>query len=136
MSDSPPVDSRWWYVVAAATVYEAVVLAALFVVVPLLLLGAVGVGLADPVAALGLSAVALFVLVVPLLLLGMLLALLFPVAIYLDAEAVADADCGWAPDSFLYGLLGAAGLVAGGAPIQPIVGLYYLYRRHQHAGVP
>ena len=89
-----------------------------------------------PVAAVGLSAVAVTALVVPILLLGMLLAVFFPVAIYLDAEAVADAGVGWDPDPFLYGLLGAAGLFAGGAPVQPVLGLYYLYRRHEHVGTP
>ena len=136
MSDSAPITSRWWYVVAAATVSEAVVLVALLLAVPLILLGALSVATVDPVAAVGLSAVAVTALVVPILLLGMLLAVFFPVAIYLDAEAVADAGVGWDPDPFLYGLLGAAGLFAGGAPVQPVLGLYYLYRRHEHVGTP
>jgi hypothetical protein len=90
----------------------------------------------EPPLALGLSVAGVALLVVPLVLLGLLLALLFPFAIYADAAAVADADVGWDPDPFLYGLLGAVGLFAGGAPVQPAVGLYYLYRRHQHVGTP
>ncbi|MFB6119980.1 MAG: hypothetical protein ABEJ68_02555 [Halobacteriaceae archaeon] len=136
MPDSAPVSSRWWYVVAVTTVYDVLVFAALLLLLPLVLLAALGAAPGDLPVALGLSMAAVLAIVVPLALLGMLLALLFPVAIYADAEAVAAANLDWDPDPFLYGLLGVAGLFSGGAPVQPVLGLYYLYRRHQHVGTP
>jgi hypothetical protein len=65
---------------------------------------------------------------------GVVLSLAFPVAIYLDAEAVADARGDWQPDPALYGLVGLAGVVA--QPLQVPLAVYYLYKRHESIGRP
>lgn len=135
------VDSRWWLVVAAAAAFWAVAyaLGVLFALVAVLGVfgGAfVGGGHGFPVpflpGAFGLAAV----LIVPLVLVGLLVSLLLPVALYLDSEAVGRAGVGWEPDPVLYAIAGVVGLFAQGLPIQPAVALYYLYRRHEHVGVP
>jgi hypothetical protein len=130
------VTSKWWYVVAAGTVYGVVAAAVFVAMVPFLFALVLGTGPSDPALAFGLTATTLALVAVPLALLGTALAIAFPLAIYLDAEAVADADLDWSPDPVLYGVVGVVGLFAGGTPIQPAVGVYYLYRRHQHVGRP
>ena len=61
--------------------------------------------------------------------------IMLPVALYMDARQVAQADLDWEPDPTLYGILGLLQFF-----VTPIVGffvsLYYLYRRHEHLGVP
>lgn len=137
------VDSRWWLVVAAAAAFWAVAyaLGVLFALVAVLgVFGGAfvggGHGFPFPLpffpGAFGLAAV----LIVPLVLVGLLVSLLLPVALYLDSEAVGRAGVGWEPDPVLYAIAGVVGLFAQGLPIQPAVALYYLYRRHEHVGVP
>ena len=134
------VDSRWWLVVAAAAAFWAVAYAigALFALVAVIGVfgGAFVGGYGGPVSflpgAFGLAAV----LIVPLVLVGLLVSLLLPVALYLDSQAVGRAGVGWEPDPVLYAIAGVVGLFAQGLPIQPAVALYYLYRRHEHVGVP
>lgn len=143
---SERVDSRWWLVVAAAAAFWAVayVLGALFALIAFLgvfggaFFGSMGPGHGFPLplpffpGGFGLAAL----LILPLALLGLLVSLLLPVALYLDAEAVGRADVGWTPDPVLYAIAGVVGLFAQGLPIQPAVALYYLYRRHEHVGEP
>lgn len=139
------VESRWWLVVAAAAVFWVlayVVGVFLFLTVLLGVLGGAAVGpfghLGGPghVGGFPVGFGLLLLVVIPLALLGLALGLLLPVALYIDAEAVARADVGWDPDPVLYAIVGVVGLFAQGVPVQPAVALYYLYRRHQHVGTP
>lgn len=132
------VDSRWWYWIVA---YPVV---ALLIIPAILVLG--GVALApffaispDPQPAVGVV-VGLLGIAIALLLLVTLLASLavfvvFPVALYMDARVVSKADYEWKPDPVVYGLLGVLQFV-----VTPLIGLlvalYYLFRRHEHLGVP
>jgi hypothetical protein len=138
-AERPPPDSRWWYWVAALPVYFVVAAVAGFVVSIVAFVAAVtGASAMEPgigaPTTIGLGVAGVFVVVLLLVGVGMLLTLLFPVAIYLDADAVADTAGDWDPDPVLYGLLGLAGVVA--QPLQAPLAVYYLYRRHQSAGVP
>jgi hypothetical protein len=140
-SPQVPADSRWWYWVAAVPAFYVVATAAGFLfgmlAFALAVTGATGVqygvgpGIGAPVGA---GFFGVFVLFVLLFAVGGLLSLLFPVAVYLDAEAVADTAGDWAPDPELYGVLGLVGVVA--QPLQAPLGVYYLYKRHQSEGVP
>ena len=139
--DSPAdrVDSNWWYVVALMPVlsllgflvFSWVAAAAVFSFG----FGAVGGGMMGP----GMVAAPLMVLFVPLFLLGTVgtaLTVLFPVAVYLDAKAVAAADVGWDPDPTLYALVAVVGIVATAFLLDLLLSGYYLYRRHQYVGTP
>ncbi|MFB6072903.1 MAG: hypothetical protein ABEJ88_08040 [Halobacterium sp.] len=132
-------DSRWWYWVAAVPVYyvlaSVVGVAAGVFAFAFALAGGGLVG--DPVAvgAFGVGGGLAFVAVVLLLVgLGMLLSVVFPLAIYLDADAVRASGGDWRPDATLYGLLGLAGVVA--QPLQVPLAVYYLYKRRQFQGRP
>ena len=123
------VDSRWWYWIAAVPVYFALTLAFGALLVPVFLLGfAFDAGVA----------VALFAVVggVFVALPGLALAVLFPVAVYVDARAVSAADVGWNPDPALYGLVALAGVLVTAFTVSVPLALYYLYRRHGAVGVP
>ena len=97
MSTSAP-DSRWWYLVLAVPVYYVLATVLGFVVgfaaFVAALTGAGGAGPGGPGAgaevAVGFGVVGVVVLVLLLFLVGLALTLAFPVAIYFDAEAVAD----------------------------------------------
>jgi len=144
---SPSVDSNWWYWVAAVPLYWVVASVAGFafaiVAIVFALTGAglgAGVGsvAGEPTvgigAGLGLAGLALVAVAILLAFAGMVVSLVFPVAVYLDAEAVTDAGGDWQPDPALYGLLGLAGIVA--QPLQVPLAVYYLYKRHESVGRP
>lgn len=133
------VDSRWWYWIAA---YPIV----LFLFIPVMMFGVVF--LLMPFAFMGpdpgapalpvfgvLFALPVMFLLFTVLLVTFAVIVMLPVALYLDARKVAQADLEWQPDPFLYGILGVLQVIA-----TPIIGLivsiYYLYRRHEHVGVP
>jgi len=133
------VDSRWWYWVAAVPLYwvASSVLGFAFALVAFAFaLTGAGIGHAGGMPGLGFGFGALGFVGFALLLVaaGMVLSLAFPVAIYLDAEAVADARGDWQPDPALYGLVGLAGVVA--QPLQVPLAVYYLYKRHESVGRP
>ncbi|WP_433628863.1 hypothetical protein [Halomicrococcus sp. NG-SE-24] len=132
--DAPTVDSRWWYVVAATPLVFVVtwILGIWFFGLALF---SVGLGGGEPFLFGPFAIVAVFVaLFVGLLVTAMLV--LFPVAIYLDAEAVNRAGVGWQPDSVLYALVAAISAVATGFTLAIPLALYYLWQRHEHVGVP
>ncbi|MFB6269705.1 MAG: hypothetical protein ABEH83_07160 [Halobacterium sp.] len=140
---SPPPDSRWWYWVAALPVYFVLATVVGFAIgvaaVALALTGATtvqhGVWMEMPMGAgAGIGFVLVMLAVMVLASIGMLLSLLFPVAIYLDADAVAATTGDWTPDPMLYGLIGLAGVIA--QPLQVPLAVYYLYKRHESEGVP
>lgn len=134
------VDSNWWYWVASVPVYWVVATVAGFAIGLLAfafaLTGAAGFGYMGgmPGAGFGLGAFGFVAVAVLLAFAGMVVSLVFPVAVYLDAEAVADARRDWQPDPALYGLLGLAGVVA--QPLQVPLAVYYLYKRHESVGRP
>ncbi|MUV61543.1 hypothetical protein [Halobacterium sp. CBA1126] len=132
-------DSRWWYWVAAVPVYYVVGTVLGFLVgLAAFVFALTGAGTMNPEMGVpmgvGFGFAGVFLLVVVLAGVGLLLSLAFPLAIYYDATAVADAPGQWNPDPALYGLLGLAGLVA--QPLQVPLAVYYLYRRHDSVGVP
>ncbi|WP_224333281.1 hypothetical protein [Haloprofundus halobius] len=130
------VDSNWWYWIAAVP--------ALFVVsmgfgVSAFFLALLGVGL-DIAGFMGLVSAGfglLFFLVASLLaLVSLVVAVLFPVAIYVDARAVEEADLGWSPDPVLYVLGAAFAVLATNFLLSVPLSVYYLYKRHEAVGRP
>ena len=133
------VDSKWWYWVAAVPLYwvaSSVLGLAFGLVAFAFALTGAGIGHAGGMPGLGFGFGALgFVgLAFLLVAVGLVLSLVFPVAAYLDAEAVADAGGDWQPDPALYGLVGLAGVVA--QPLQVPLAVYYLYKRRESVGRP
>ena len=131
------VDSNWWKAVAAAGAFFvlAYVVGVLFFLVAFgtFVFGAAAGGPPELfVGGFGL----LLVFVVLFALVGLAFSLLLPVALYLDARAVDEANVGWHPDPTLYAIVGVVGLFAQGVPIQPAVAFYYLYKRRQAVGTP
>lgn len=130
------VDSRWWYWIAAVPVYFLLTLVLSLFAVGLFFLGF----LFDLAGGGGLGTVGvttLFVLgAVFVALPGLVLAVLFPVAMYVDAKAVRYASVGWDPDPVLYGLVAAVGVVVTNFVVSVPLAVYYLYRRHQAVGTP
>ena len=125
------VESRWWYWIAAVPVYFAFSLVFGGLLFGVVFLGFwIDVGLA--VSGLFVFAVAAFFLALP----GLLLSVLFPVAVYVDARAVSEADVGWTPDPTLYGVVALAGVLVTAFTVSVPMALYYLYRRHEAVGVP
>ena len=124
------VDSNWWYWIAAP--------------IPLFVLSLVGgalffVGfLLDTFLTGGLLAVGAMVVFGGLAaLVGLVLSVLFPIAVYIDARALSDApESTWSPDPVLYGLVALAGVVVTAFTVSVPFGLYYLYRRHEAVGTP
>lgn len=140
-SGQPPldaVDSRWWYwivayLVATVLFVPLVVLAVLAVVAPVFIAGP---GTGSTIGApLGLLFVLFALIAFGVAVLALVVAVMLPVALYLDARQVARAAVDWNPDPVVYGVLGLLQFL-----VTPLVGflvaLYYLYRRHEHVGVP
>jgi hypothetical protein len=123
------VDSRWWYWIAAVPLYFVVagVLAGVFFVGFLFDLFLTG-GL--------LSLFGAFVAVPVVGLVGLALAVLFPVATYVDARAVAETGGEWTPDPVVWSLAALASVVLTAYAVSVLVSLYYLYRRHETVGTP
>lgn len=122
-------DSRWWYWIAAVPVY--------FVLSMLLAFGGflfvvVGVALDIPFGLFILVAIAFVLIGLP----GAVLSVMFPLAIYADARAIAGADIEWTPDPILYGLLALAAVLITAFVLSVPLALYYLYQRHHHVGTP
>jgi len=124
------VDSRWWYWVAVTPVYFVVSVVLFGGVVFAFVAGAAAGGLPAAVG-FGIAAVVLF-FVLP----GILLTVMFPLAIYLDALEVADAELEWRPDAVLYGLVAVVGVLATAFTVSVPLAIYYLYQRHRYVGVP
>ena len=125
------IESRWWYWIAAVPVYFAVSLVLGGLAFAVVFLGFwVDVGVA--VSGVFLFALVAFFLALP----GLVLSVLFPLAVYVDARAVSEAEVGWNPDPALYGLVALAGVLATAFTVSVPMALYYLYRRHEAIGVP
>lgn len=108
------VRSNWWYVVGFVALW-APVSTILFVlyVASLNWLGS---------------------LIAPLTYLAIIMLLLLPVALYFDISAINRSGVDWAPNRTLYVLAATIGIVA--TVISFVVAVVYLYRRHQHVGIP
>lgn len=124
------VDSNWWYWIAAVPVFFVLSLVwgffffVGFLFDVFLTGGLLTVGLAVVFG--GLAA-----------LVGLVLSVMFPVAVYVDARAVSDApESPWSPDPVLYGLVALAGVVVTAFTVSVPFALYYLYRRHVAVGTP
>lgn len=123
------LDSRWWYWIAAVPVYF--LLSVLLAFVGFLSVVA-GVALDIPLG-LFIPVVLAFALIgLP----GAVLSVMFPLATYADARAVAGADIEWTPDPILYGLLALAAVLITAFVLSVPLALYYLYQRHRHVGTP
>lgn len=65
---------------------------------------------------------------------------IFTISLFMDARAIRRSDFDWRPNQYLYGgigliHLGALFTVVVYAVTMPVA-LFYLYRRHQHIGIP
>lgn len=130
------VDSRWWYWIAAVPALFAVTLG---FGIGAFVLALFGVAL-DVAGLAGLASFGGFVLfsIGGAILAGtsLLVAILFPVATYVDARAVEESNLAWRPDPVLYGLAAAAAVIATNFVLSVPLALYYLYKRHGAVGVP
>jgi hypothetical protein len=141
----PPLDavnSRWWYWIAAYPLVNLLFVplagigAFLFFVPLFVVSGPAGPGgPLGPRAAIPILGLVLLLVTLVVSLMTLLSLVLLPIALYLDARAVAKAHLDWEPDPLLYALLGLLQFF-----VTPIVGVavavYYLYRRHEYVGVP
>lgn len=122
------VDSRWWYWIAATPLYA---LASMLFGIFAFFLAMLGM-----FADVHLTVFVFPLLFVVVLLPALVLTFLFPIAIYVDAKAVARSDLGWNPDPALYGLIALAGVILTGFTVSVLLALYYLYQRHTFVGTP
>ena len=123
------VDSRWWYGIAAIPLYVVLggVLAVLFV----------GALLFDIFLTGGIVTIFGAFVVVPILgLLGLVLSVMYPIATYVDARAIAESDASWTPDPLVWGLAALATEVLSAFTLSVVLALYYLYKRHVAVGTP
>ncbi len=127
----PGVDSRWWYWIAAIPLYVVVGAAFVLLFAVIALLG-FGIGFDAGFVVAGL----LFVVVLGLGLVGLVLTILFPVATYVDARAVAASDAPWTPDPLVWGLAALATVVLSAFTLSFVMAIYYLYKRHVAVGTP
>lgn len=129
---------RWWYLVAAvpiAYVVPALLAPLVFLFVLTGSLGIVAGGPPELFGAVGGVGFSLLVVVIATVALAAVaVTLLLPVALYKDIELVDRSEVDWHPDRDLYVLMSVAGIFVSG--LSAAVALYYLYRRHQHVGVP
>jgi hypothetical protein len=124
------VDSNWWYWIAAPLVFFVLSLVGgvLFFVGFLF-----DVFLTGGLLTFGLAVVAGSVAA----LVGLVLSVMFPVAVYVDARALSDDPASsWSPDPLLYGLVALAGVVLTAFTVSVPLAIYYLYRRHVAVGTP
>jgi hypothetical protein len=130
------VDSRWWYGVAAVPLYFLVTLVGGVVGAMLFLFA----GLLDVAGFGGLASFSAFVLVAGIAalfgLVGVGVAVVFPVALYVDARAIERLDGEWTPDPVLWGAVAVVGVVVTNFVVSVPLALYYLYRRHETVGTP
>jgi hypothetical protein len=125
------VDSKWWYWIAAIPLYVLLgsVFGVLFVGIALL---GFGFGVEGGLVGFGLF----FVLVVVLGLVGLVLTILYPIATYVDARAIAASDASWTPDPLVWGLAALATVVLSAFTLSFVLAVYYLYKRHVAVGTP
>lgn len=130
------VESDWWYWIAAVPLYFLVTLvggvlaAGVFVFAGILDIAGLG----------GLASVSTFILfggVATLFgLFGVVIAIVFPVATYIDARAIESAGGEWTPDPVVWGLLAVVAVLVTNFILSVPLALYYLYRRHEAVGTP
>lgn len=132
--------SRWWYWIAAYPLYMLLMIPlAIFALLIFAPLGLVAMpAQADPGVMAPLAMITVVVLFGAMMLYalgGLILTVMLPIALYVDANEITESNLSWEPDPILYGLLGLVNFLA--APLIGIgVALYYLYKRHQHVGIP
>ena len=124
-------DSRWWYWIAAIPVYVVVGVAAVLLFAVVALLG-FGIGFDAGLVVTGL----LFMTVLALGAAGLVLSILFPIATYVDARAIAASEASWTPDPLVWGLAALATEVLSAFTLSLVLALYYLYKRHVAVGTP
>jgi len=125
------VDSRWWYWIAAIPLYVVVGVAAVLLFAVVALFG-FGIGFDAGFVVTGL----LFVTVLALGLVGLVLFVAFPIAVYIDARAIAASEASWTPDPLVWGLAALATEVLSAFTLSVVLALYYLYKRHVAVGTP
>lgn len=123
------VDSHWWYWIAAVPVYFVL---STLVGFGAFLLAVTGLALDSGVGVFVLFVVAFALIAIP----GVVLSVMFPLATYADARAIAGAEIDWTPDPVLYGLIALAAVLVTAFTLSVPLALYYLYQRHRHVGVP
>jgi len=134
--DPTVVDSKWWYWVAAVPAYAAVGLLGGIVAFGLFILS-IGIDVAGGMGLATGTLVLVGTLVAVLYgLAGLVLFVMFPIGIYLDAQAIAEADVEWEPDPVLYGIVAVTTALFSALLVSLVVAIYYLYRRNQVLGVP
>lgn len=130
------VESNWWYWIAAVPLYFLVILVGGAVATGLFVVA----GLLDIAGFSGLASLTTLVLVGGVAglfgLVGMVVAVVFPVATYVDARAVEAAESEWTPDPVLWGLLAVVAVLVTNFVASVPLALYYLYRRHEAVGTP
>jgi hypothetical protein len=126
------VDSRWWYWIAAIPLYVVIGGAAAVLLFFVVVLAGFGFGFEGGFIATGL----LFVVLGVLGLVGLVLSILFPIATYIDARAIAASEASWTPDPLVWGLAALATEVLSAFTLSLVVALYYLYKRHIAVGTP
>ena len=130
------VDSRWWYWIAAVPALFVLTLG-FGVAAAFLFLFGVALDVAGLAGVASLGSFLLFSIGgVVFASVSLLVAVLFPVATYVDARAIEEANLAWRPDPVLYGLAAAAAVIATNFVLSVPLALYYLYRRHGAVGVP
>lgn len=136
------VDSRWWWWIAAVPAFGVLSIVAGIGLMILLVIGVFTVGASSggPPGMIELFTGGGVLLVGSLFaigaLVGLVLTVMFPIALYVDGSAVRDADYDWDPDPLLYALVAVVGTLFGSFLITGPVALYYLYKRHTTVGVP
>ncbi|RDI71776.1 hypothetical protein [Halopelagius longus] len=123
------VDSRWWYWIAAVPAFG---LAALVGGVFFLFGFLFDLFLTGGLLTFG----AAFFLVPAAGLVGLVLTVMYPIATYVDARAVAESRAEWTPDPLVWGLVALASVVLSAFSLSVVASLYYLYKRHGAVGTP